>query len=74
MGFELFQVQDFLESQGLWEAEIDTFMAICNDPTYVNILKNASMQISQPGMMPGNMVMHHQPPQMAGQHPMGMPM
>ena len=57
MGFEIFDMQDFLSNQGIWEAEVDTMMNVMNDPGYVNILKNASMQIVNPGLMPGGMVM-----------------
>ena len=70
MGFEIFDMQDFLSNQGIWEAEVDTMMNVMNDPGYVNILKNASMQIVNPGLMPGGMVMQ-QPPMMAGQQPVG---
>ena len=57
MGFEIFDMQDFLSNQGIWEAEVDTMMNVMNDPGYVNILKNASMQIVNPGSMPGGMGM-----------------
>ena len=46
-------MQDFLESKGLWECEVDTIMAVMPSPNYVNVLKVASQQMLQPGMIPG---------------------
>ena len=53
MGFDLYALQDFLESKGLWECEVDTLMAVFQSPNFVNVLKSASQQMLQPNMIGG---------------------
>ena len=66
MGFDLFQIQDWLEQKGLWELETNTLIELMNSPTFVNVLKQGAMMPPQQQVPPGMMMA----PQ--GQQPMGM--
>ena len=39
MGFDLYQVQDFLESKGLPEMQLNNLVDNLNNPQYMNVLK-----------------------------------
>ena len=39
MGFDLYQVQDFLESKGLCEMQLNNLVDNLNNPQYMNVLK-----------------------------------
>ena len=47
MGFDLYQVQDFLESKGLPEMQLNNLVDNLNNPQYMNVLKVQQMMMPQ---------------------------
>ena len=39
MGFDLYQVQDFLEAKGLCEMQLNNLVDNLNNPQFINVLK-----------------------------------
>jgi hypothetical protein len=72
-GYDLFQMQDFLESKGLYSFDTEVLAQQMHNPGYINPLKNPHQPMPNPPVaynyvqQPGQPMMGQQPGMMAPQ-------